>query len=444
MRYKLLVLLLLIATPAYADIVSVDHVFVANDVYSADYHTRLNRDIVQLEDGINNIDDAQVKADTLKERSMADEINPRIRTNENACNGLVIDMLPVTTSGTLTSNTAPGTAYPYGYRVRKNAVTAHTYGATKWTWVFIDTLGNFSYTEGAVSSATPSTPANSVPIAKVVTNGSEITSVEDLRLSECSQLVLDQIKLSPYEPSLHNMLKNGIPISSAHTEHLGTTGWVQGLGVTIPSSGDKITVKSGSAWINTEYRVASSDIVVSQDQAVPGTGVSGICGSTAWTPSTVYNVYAVADYASQKTLSIVACPTTCSGCTNSRFLGSVKTSADKNIVLRSENTNAYSWDKREVISAWMNLDMSESVGKEIRKSWNIASVVNNGTGDFTVTMSMTFPRDMYIAVCNANASRICSVAHQTKSTFDLDVTDNGGSKQDATEVSFILVNDITF
>lgn len=67
--------------------------------------------------------------------------------------------------------------YVNGLRYTKTGVANKVYTATKDTYVDIDTAGTVSYTEVTVNASAPALAANSIRIAKVVTNGSTITSV---------------------------------------------------------------------------------------------------------------------------------------------------------------------------------------------------------------------------------------------------------------------------
>ena len=60
------------------------------------------------------------------------------------------------TDATITS----GTAYIQGLRIVK-AATTHTFGASKTTWVFLNSNEEYSYVESATQ---PSTPANSITL----------------------------------------------------------------------------------------------------------------------------------------------------------------------------------------------------------------------------------------------------------------------------------------
>ncbi len=88
-------------------------------------------------------------------------------------------MLPAT-SATLNTTISLGTSYISGVRVQINA-TAHTYTASKDTYTYINAGGFLDYVEVTNGASAPSTPANDLLLAKVVTSGSAVTSVTDLR-----------------------------------------------------------------------------------------------------------------------------------------------------------------------------------------------------------------------------------------------------------------------
>lgn len=112
----------------------------------------------------------------------------RIITNEIATRfyeafGEFVDsgLLPATDAG-LGSDISLGVAYVRGYRVSKPSVTAHTYTASVDTYVDISSTGVFTYPEVATGAAAPAVTALSIRLAKVVTDGDNITSVVDLRV----------------------------------------------------------------------------------------------------------------------------------------------------------------------------------------------------------------------------------------------------------------------
>ena len=88
-------------------------------------------------------------------------------------------MLPATDVD-LSSDISAGISYVDGIRIQTEA-TAHTYTASKDTYVYIHSGGYFVYSEVSNGAAAPSTPSNTLLLAKVVTDADNITSVEDLR-----------------------------------------------------------------------------------------------------------------------------------------------------------------------------------------------------------------------------------------------------------------------
>lgn len=69
------------------------------------------------------------------------------------------------------------TYYINGGRYTKAAIPNKTYTISKDTYVFIDINGTVTYTEVANNATAPAKPAFSILVAKVVTNGTAITSV---------------------------------------------------------------------------------------------------------------------------------------------------------------------------------------------------------------------------------------------------------------------------
>ena len=92
-------------------------------------------------------------------------------------------LLGAVPSSSLTMIIPGGVAYVLGKRVNKSsgADLTHTYTVSKDTYVDISNAGVIAYSEVANGAGAPSVAANSTRTQKVVTNGSVITSVIDLR-----------------------------------------------------------------------------------------------------------------------------------------------------------------------------------------------------------------------------------------------------------------------
>ena len=102
-----------------------------------------------------------------------------LQTEDLFADFVVSGLLPAT-STTLTSDISAGVAYISGVRVVK-AATSHTYIASKDTYVDLDSQGNYHFVEVANGATEPATTADSIRLAKVVTDASAITTVTDMR-----------------------------------------------------------------------------------------------------------------------------------------------------------------------------------------------------------------------------------------------------------------------
>ena len=132
-----------------------------------------------------NIDGDNIKDGGIVSDDISTAANPLIRDNENI-GEYVYTGLTIATSVDLDSIVAAGTAYVTEtatgalHRVVKDA-TAKTFTASKDTWVYLQYTGAFTYDEQALGASQPITPDNSTILAKVVTDGDNITSVVDYR-----------------------------------------------------------------------------------------------------------------------------------------------------------------------------------------------------------------------------------------------------------------------
>ena len=172
-----LLLALLICPLAYAGTITIPTVS-SDDTLTIGFFNNAFDEIKNTMNG--GIDADNIENDSLVEADMADEINPRIRSQEQLGDYTYTGMLPATDASDLTSDISAGTSYVEGYRVVTTA-TEHTYTASKDTYVYIDINGTFQYEEVANDAAAPTTPSNSLLLAVVVTDADNITSVTDSR-----------------------------------------------------------------------------------------------------------------------------------------------------------------------------------------------------------------------------------------------------------------------
>lgn len=400
---KLLFTILLwsaLVTPCHADITSLDNTFVANDVYSSDFHTRLNRNFSQiLTGGINNVTTTNVLDDTLLEADFADEINPRIRTYEGAaCEKVSTGLLPVT-AASLTTTTSSGTAYPRGYRVTKASATSKTYTASKWTFVDLDQNGNFQYSEVTIGGSTPSVASNSIRLARVSSDSTTVNNVQDLRTTSCANGPFSVIGSSTNsgEPSLEDMFKNGAPVRRFSQAGRTPQGFVQGAFVSYDTA-TTFKVTAGSAYINGEYRSTSTDTTVTTSTDDPTNSGSGLDTGTVTGGPVTYYVYAVADQDGVKPYSITYSTSASApaGVTNYQLIGSIRTDGT-NLFTSRDTVSTHGINERETVSTWVEFDGSVA-GTTVWDGLNIASITDGGVGTYTLVFQQNYANTTFSAV----------------------------------------------
>ena len=173
--------LMLVCGVAYSAPISVDPFVSPDDVtinHLEDFRTK-------TVNAINNADGNLILSKTVSPDKLTDGANPEVRWNEAFNNWVYTGLTVPTTSGTLSSTTTSGTAYIEGVRVEKDA-TANAYSASKWTWVDINRAGVYKYTETAIDGGEPALDSESLRLARVSTDGSEVGNVLDMRFTSIS------------------------------------------------------------------------------------------------------------------------------------------------------------------------------------------------------------------------------------------------------------------
>lgn len=306
---------------AFADIASLQSNFVNGE---SSVVSHLNNDRTTLTNSVNNVQGCQtggiqsagqVKSATVCAENMAPDADPRTRTLQGAaCEFVYTGLTTATTSGTLVGSISAGTAYPQGYYVNKNSSTAHTFNATKWTYVDIDKNGSFTYSEQTIGGAAPSVAPNSIRLERVSSDSTQILAVQDLRKTSCTAGPFSGISDATQEATLADIFVNG------------AGGWENGLSIASKST-TAIFINPGTLYLNGKYRTNPGTLSI--DAAVvasPSNGQSGLdTGSLA--ASTNYYVYAAGDVAATSALTGVfsTSPTAPSGTTNYRRIGEAST-----------------------------------------------------------------------------------------------------------------------
>jgi hypothetical protein len=135
----------------------------------------------QLDDAnINTISGSKISAGTLPASASDISSNPETRESETVGDLVASGLIWSLTSG-LTGTMTSGVAYVSGKRLQVAAVTSNAFTASRDTYVYVDSNGAIQYSPQTNNAAQPATPAGYVMLAKVVTNGSTITNIYDLR-----------------------------------------------------------------------------------------------------------------------------------------------------------------------------------------------------------------------------------------------------------------------
>lgn len=97
---------------------------------------------------------------------------------QDACVDFIVSGLGVTTSAGLIGAIASGVVYIGGIRLAPTGNPSKTFTASKDTYVDLDTGGGLVYTEVTNGAASPALTSGYFRLAKVVTSGVAITSIE--------------------------------------------------------------------------------------------------------------------------------------------------------------------------------------------------------------------------------------------------------------------------
>ena len=130
---------------------------------------------------ISSLSGTKLVAGTVPASAMATAANPETRTDETMSDFLASGCVWSAVSGLNASMTA-GVVYVNGKRNAISAIASRTFTASRDTYVSVSDAGVVSYSEVTNGASMPSTPANSVFIAKVVTSGSAVTGTSYLNI----------------------------------------------------------------------------------------------------------------------------------------------------------------------------------------------------------------------------------------------------------------------
>lgn len=244
-----------------------------------------------LAQAIANFDGSQVQSKTIVESGLADAINPRLRDSEQffgyVDSGCVWSLVSGF-SGTMTG----GTIYVNGYRVVVSGVGANTFAASSDTYVYIDYLGNVTYSAVANSAASPSATANAILVAIVVTSGATITFVNqgqtDTTLSgfaptvSSNKLTVSDSLGNLIYPTDPNMKVLGYRESTSTQAFAAGPTDITGLSVSvIVPAGRKIRITAYSYNLSTGSGANASNVNILEGSTQLGSGRTNVANGSS-------------------------------------------------------------------------------------------------------------------------------------------------------------------
>lgn len=227
----------LIAMPCFAGQVTKPNTFSSGStISSSDMNDNFDTIYNEFNGSVEGGAAGNIAADTLTEREMADEINPRVRWGEGFQDFVYTGLIAPTGAG-LTANTSAGTVYVSGYRVNKASATAHIYTDEKETWVEINSSGTFNYQEQALETGEPSPTAGYYMLFGIAASGGAMVEVTDVR------------ELTPYSTTNLKHYRKGNLLTSGTTadeDIVVTAGVLEIGGTTLVSTSNSSDLDVGT------------------------------------------------------------------------------------------------------------------------------------------------------------------------------------------------------
>jgi len=171
------VLIFGLVTNCYGGTISIDAIVTMDDLTI----TWINDAKNTVVDALNSIDGTLIRSRTISSDSLTRNADPVLRWNDSFNDFVITGLLPPT-SASLSTTTTAGRALIDGYYVEKDA-TSHAYTASKDTYVDLSSSGVYTYSVVANGAVEPTTTANSIRLAKVVSGATTISSVTDKRVT---------------------------------------------------------------------------------------------------------------------------------------------------------------------------------------------------------------------------------------------------------------------
>jgi hypothetical protein len=232
---------------------------------------------------------------------------------------------------------------------------------------------------------------------------------------------------------------------------IGASGASQAHNTTILRQIKSILPEIRLSYSSTTELSASSGSVICSNGAGTIIKLRANTIATTITPSlssnTQYYVYAVADAtATTVTFESGTSATTAPSATTYRRIGRFKTNASSHIMedtVLSDADNNLNIEK-QTIAAWIKFDGTGTPA--IDESFNVTSITDNGTGNYTINLGITMADANYIAICQSiNENSTSGAGHvKTQTTTSVNVlsTTMDGSGADHDFIRLIVIGEV--
>lgn len=205
---------------------------------------------------------------TAEDLEDALEVNSQLSKyfDDNFTDGVVPGGCLWTALTGLNGSMTEGVVYINGIRIKADAIASRTFAASSDTYVFIDVNGDPVYDAEVNGAARPATPADTVFVAKIVTDGSSITSI--------SMEGVDRVVLAGAAGSGWDRLPANLSVSSGYNK--GNKSFV------LDSDEDLTTLLSPGMRLKVDRSIGAptqcTDLEASSSQYAsrPSANVSGI------------------------------------------------------------------------------------------------------------------------------------------------------------------------
>lgn len=279
MKKNLLLFLILILNCAnsFAGTISVGQFISGQDVSIAHLES-FRKTVVDVINGNIEGGSQNIKAGSITSAELATAVSPVTFRNE-AFNDWTFSGMLAPTSASLSSTISAGVSYVNGVRIQSSD-TAHTFTASKDTYVYINAGGFFEYSEVTLGATAPATPVNDLLLFKATTSGTAVTSVSDQRTlsiqitANSSNFAADYrdqalvvrdsttaVHIEPGQVAIGNTLYTNTTDTSSRSIATGTN-WIEGSAPT-PSNAGFYVYGYNNSGTGFDFKYSSADPVYS-------------------------------------------------------------------------------------------------------------------------------------------------------------------------------------